>query len=65
LPSNESGTRERLPYNFFCHPERSRGIPMRYLKDYIPGFLDFARNDSEVIRRLLSRPVLALRWNGD
>src|SRR5438105_13592756 len=28
-----------------CHPEHSRGIPLRYLKDSITGSLDCARDD--------------------
>jgi hypothetical protein len=33
-----------------CHPERSRKIPRNYLKAFATGFLDFARNDSGLIR---------------
>jgi hypothetical protein len=30
------------------HPERSRGIPPRYLNGGTSGFLDFARNDEGI-----------------
>ena len=32
---------------FFCHPERSRGVPSRSLSGYAAGFLDFASLRSE------------------
>ena len=41
------------------HPERSRGIPWRYLKASMAGSLDVARDDSKSDALHLS-----LRWEG-
>src|SRR5207245_10793434 len=40
-PANESDS------EFFCHPERSRGIPSHSLLGHSTGFLDFASLRSE------------------
>ena len=43
------------------HPERSRGIPSRYLLAFIPGFLDSARNDKTGEPANGKGPAFALR----
>jgi hypothetical protein len=51
-----------------CHPERSRRIPWNHLKAFATGVLDFARNDTPLIRHssfLLLLFPLALQATAD
>ena len=49
-----------------CHPERSEAQskdPAELLFGFATGFLDFARNDGQVIRHSFIQPSFVISWS--